>query len=122
MSAKKTQIKSDTEAKLEEETSMKKKDSAFVKELTALCEEKAKGWDERSKARASEITAITEALGDLSSGVADNYSANKKLTLLVAKHPVVSSSNFAPHGLLVEDDGEQLDQEVNGDADDDEID
>merc|ERR1719301_348997 len=98
------------------------KDEAFLEELTSLCEEKAEGRDERSKARASEITAITEALGDLSSGVAENYSANKKLTLLVAKHPVVSSSNFAPHGLLVEDDGEQLDQEVNGDADDDEID
>jgi len=122
MSAEKTEKKSETEATKDEETDMKKKDEAFLEELTSLCEEKAEGWDKRSKMRASEITAITEALGDLSSGVAENYSANKKLTLLVAKHPVVSSSNFAPHGLLVEDDGEQLDQEVNGDADDDEID
>merc|ERR1719443_2052154 len=94
MSAQKTQKKSETEEMLDEETSMKKKDSAFLKDLTALCEEKAKGWDERSKSRAAEITAITEALGDLSSGVAGNYAANKKLNLLVAKHPAFSTAKI----------------------------
>jgi len=128
MSAEKTEKKSETEATLEEETNMKTKDQEFLKELTSLCEEKAEGWDKRSKMRASEITAITEALGDLSKGVAENYSANKKLTLLVEKHPLVSSSEFerpalqARHGLLVEDNGEQLQQEGNSDADEDELD
>merc|ERR1719428_128856 len=118
MSAAKTEKKSTIEATKEEETDMKKKDSAFLDELTALCEEKAGAWDKRSKMRASEITAITEALGDLESGVADNYSANKKLTLIVAKHPAVSSvdlehSTFqGRHGLVVEDDGEQLEEEL----------
>merc|ERR1719443_2074466 len=100
MSAQKTQKKSETEEMLDEETSMKKKDAAFLKDLTALCEEKAKGWDERSKARAAEITAITEALGDLESGVAGNYAANKKLTLLTATRPAIAK-------VQIHNDGEQ---------------
>jgi len=128
MSASKTEKKSQIEATLEEETDMKNKDEAFLKELTLLCEDKAKAWDERSKMRASEITAITEALGDLSTGVADNYSANKKLTLIVPKHPAMSKVDLSHatgpvhHGLIVDDDGEQLESEANVDADEEELD
>merc|ERR1719181_873926 len=54
-------------------------DQAFLKELTTTCEEKAKLFDQRSSTRAAELTAISEALNALQSGVAPNFSANKKL-------------------------------------------
>jgi len=67
-----------TTEKTEEEKD-KTADSEFLGVLTTDCEGKAKLWDQRSKTRASELTAIAEATEALKSGVAPNYEANKKL-------------------------------------------
>merc|ERR1719272_94462 len=61
------------------ETKAKDADQEFLNELTEGCQTKAEGWDSRSKTRAAELTSIAEAMEVLKSGVAPNYSANKKL-------------------------------------------
>eukprot|EP00416_Gambierdiscus_australes_P040736 CAMPEP_0171099962 /NCGR_PEP_ID=MMETSP0766_2-20121228/52670_1 /TAXON_ID=439317 /ORGANISM="Gambierdiscus australes, Strain CAWD 149" /LENGTH=708 /DNA_ID=CAMNT_0011559701 /DNA_START=54 /DNA_END=2180 /DNA_ORIENTATION=- len=61
------------------ETNAQTADTEFRTELTSLCEGKAVEWDQRSKARASELSAISEAVELLKSGVNPMYGANKKL-------------------------------------------
>merc|ERR1719159_1624514 len=61
------------------ETAAKEADQSFMGELTETCETKAHEFDQRSSTRASELTAIAEAIRTLESGVKPNYGANKKL-------------------------------------------
>jgi chromosome segregation ATPase len=75
--------KAETEQLKKEETADMNADQAFLDELTTTCEQKAKDFDQRSKARVGEITAVTKALEILKSGVQPNYSANKKLTMFM---------------------------------------
>eukprot|EP00747_Dinoflagellata_sp_TGD_P143565 gnl/TRDRNA2_/TRDRNA2_176407_c1_seq4.p1 gnl/TRDRNA2_/TRDRNA2_176407_c1~~gnl/TRDRNA2_/TRDRNA2_176407_c1_seq4.p1 ORF type:complete len:694 (+),score=273.46 gnl/TRDRNA2_/TRDRNA2_176407_c1_seq4:106-2187(+) len=63
-----------------EETNMKTADNNFMKELTDQCEARAKQFDQRSKARTDELTALSSAMDALESGVKENYDANSKLT------------------------------------------
>merc|ERR1719265_446762 len=37
-------------------------DQEYLKDLAKICEEKAKAWDQRSKCRADELSALTEAI------------------------------------------------------------
>jgi len=71
-----------TEEDKEEEEGAMNADQAFLDELTSECEAKAQAWDQRSKARSGELTALSEALESLESGAADQYAANKKLNLV----------------------------------------
>merc|ERR1719468_1424505 len=61
-------------------------------ELTKQCGAKAEEWDQRSKTRSAELTAIAEATEILKSGVKDNYAANKNLAGLQksVKHSTAS--------------------------------
>jgi hypothetical protein len=45
-------------------------DMEYLDELNTICSEKAKTWDQRSKVRADELTAITQATGIIKSTVA----------------------------------------------------
>jgi len=45
-------------------------DMQYLDELNTACSEKAKTWDQRSKVRANELTAITQAVGIIKSTVA----------------------------------------------------
>jgi hypothetical protein len=55
---------------------------AFREDLTAQCEKKAKLFDQRSKARTSELAALAGAIEELKGKGGQNYTANKKLNLL----------------------------------------
>mmetsp|Transcript_7072 Transcript_7072/g.13132 ORF Transcript_7072/g.13132 Transcript_7072/m.13132 type:complete len:694 (+) Transcript_7072:40-2121(+) len=83
LGAAKTEEKSEKEGLLKEETEAKNSDQAFLDDLTASCEAKAAAWDDRSKMRASELTAMTEAM-EILKGMGDMYNVNKKLTGLVS--------------------------------------
>jgi hypothetical protein len=78
--ASKEKEKQETEQAKDQETADMNADQAFLDELTGTCEQHAKDFDQRSKTRVGEITAISKALEILKSGVQPNYSANKKLT------------------------------------------
>mmetsp|Transcript_68241 Transcript_68241/g.154471 ORF Transcript_68241/g.154471 Transcript_68241/m.154471 type:complete len:702 (+) Transcript_68241:70-2175(+) len=75
----KEEEKSAKEKDKETETNDKKADQGFLDVLTTNCEEKAAAWDQRSTTRADELTAVSEAIETLKTGVVPKYSANKKL-------------------------------------------
>jgi len=56
-------------------------DQSYLKSLTASCNTKSKQWDQRSQARASELTALTNALTIIKSKVASKVS-DKTVRLL----------------------------------------
>merc|ERR1719498_2031757 len=60
-------------------------DQTFLDELIKQCEDTAKAWDQRSKTRANELMALTEATEIMKGKVASSYGANKKLNLLAQK-------------------------------------
>jgi len=74
-----------TKSNNNDETDAKEADEDFMKILTDQCEDKATLWDQRSKTRAGELTALSEATSILESGVQGNYEANSKLVGLVGK-------------------------------------
>merc|ERR1719217_1901000 len=80
------------QADLLSETQDKEADESFLKELTGACETKAKLFDQRSSTRSAELTAISEAITALESGVAPNYKANKKLVDLQEASKAAESS------------------------------
>jgi hypothetical protein len=78
----KNEEKSNTEDDKSQEQKEKNADQNFLDELTAQCEQKAADWDQRSKARAGELKALSEALDVLKKGASEQYGANKKLNLV----------------------------------------
>jgi len=71
----------ETQESRSEESDEKDADNNFLNQLTDECQQKAEDWDQRSKTRAGELKALSEALTALEDGAADQYSANKKLNL-----------------------------------------
>eukprot|EP00746_Dinoflagellata_sp_MGD_P157791 gnl/MRDRNA2_/MRDRNA2_86322_c0_seq1.p1 gnl/MRDRNA2_/MRDRNA2_86322_c0~~gnl/MRDRNA2_/MRDRNA2_86322_c0_seq1.p1 ORF type:complete len:723 (+),score=284.93 gnl/MRDRNA2_/MRDRNA2_86322_c0_seq1:60-2171(+) len=86
---------------MNEEIADMEADEAFLKELTELGETKAKEFDQRSKTRAAEITALNEALKILKEGVQPNYAANKKLNLVTQKLNLVTPKKTVQEGAPV---------------------
>merc|ERR1719326_1357435 len=74
-------------------------DQAYLKDLTAKCEDKSAEWDQRSTMRQDELSAITEALGIIKGTVAAK--TTEKTVRFVQKASVV-----APHQVVVEDAAE----------------
>jgi len=77
--------KEETEQEKTNEQNDKASDEAFRGVLETNCEETARLWDQRSQTRASELTAISQAMEKLKTGVAPNWEANKKLVGLQKK-------------------------------------
>eukprot|EP00443_Scrippsiella_acuminata_P020894 CAMPEP_0115205344 /NCGR_PEP_ID=MMETSP0270-20121206/19639_1 /TAXON_ID=71861 /ORGANISM="Scrippsiella trochoidea, Strain CCMP3099" /LENGTH=733 /DNA_ID=CAMNT_0002618877 /DNA_START=62 /DNA_END=2263 /DNA_ORIENTATION=+ len=91
----KREEKAATDADKLQETKDKTADQNFMGVLKDDCEAKAALWDQRSQSRSQELTAISEAMTALKSGVAPNWKANKKLVGLQASARV---SNTVPKG------------------------
>jgi len=75
----KTELMNEASAEKDQEEKEKTADKQFLQVLQEECEEKAGLWDQRSKMRADELTAIAKALEQLTSKAALAWSANKKL-------------------------------------------
>lgn len=58
-----------------EDTAMKA-DDGYLKELTSDCEAQAEQFDQRSKVRGDELTAMSQAMDQLKGGVQENYGSN----------------------------------------------
>jgi len=76
---KKREEKAAAEGDNAQETDEMNADKAFQKVVVEECEEKARLWDQRSKTRADELTAMSDAMTALKDGVAPNWESNKKL-------------------------------------------
>lgn len=75
----KSEDKQKAEKDKTEEENARSADEEFAAELTKQCKDRAEEFDQRSKKRAGELTALAEALEILKTGVQDKTSANKKL-------------------------------------------
>eukprot|EP00929_Paragymnodinium_shiwhaense_P118413 TRINITY_DN90334_c0_g1_i1.p1 TRINITY_DN90334_c0_g1~~TRINITY_DN90334_c0_g1_i1.p1 ORF type:complete len:723 (-),score=321.66 TRINITY_DN90334_c0_g1_i1:114-2198(-) len=90
-----TEDKAEAEADKTAEENAAAADEEFKAELTTQCEQRATEFDQRSKARASELTALAEAMESLKTGVASNWGANRKLASAASLLQVGSDSNDA---------------------------
>eukprot|EP00747_Dinoflagellata_sp_TGD_P027171 gnl/TRDRNA2_/TRDRNA2_132442_c0_seq5.p1 gnl/TRDRNA2_/TRDRNA2_132442_c0~~gnl/TRDRNA2_/TRDRNA2_132442_c0_seq5.p1 ORF type:complete len:709 (+),score=293.89 gnl/TRDRNA2_/TRDRNA2_132442_c0_seq5:85-2211(+) len=88
----------------EDEEKAAKSDKEFIEELTKQCEDRADEFDQRSKARAGELTAISQAISTLEDGVQPNAGANKKLTGLVG---MINNTQVEGHWYWVRDEGSE---------------
>jgi len=75
----KTADKESAEKESADETKMMTADKDYLKVVEAECEEKALYWDQRSKARAAELTAIAKAIEIIEEKVRPNWGSNRKL-------------------------------------------
>lgn len=80
-----TEEKQTSEQERSEEAKDQKSDKEFLVVLVGECETKAGEWDARSKTRADELSAISQAIDALVGGVAPSWKANKKLVGLEQK-------------------------------------
>jgi len=99
LSEEKTEEKEESEQSKDEEDTNKKSDEAFLASLEEGCKQKAKDWDQRSKARSEEMTALAEATETLENGAMQQYNVNSKLTGFVAvaqKEPISKVAPPAP--------------------------
>jgi hypothetical protein len=71
----------------EEENKDRSADQSFLDTVTRDCEDKAANFDQRSRTRSDELTAMTGAIQQLEEGVKPNAGASKKLVGLVQGAP-----------------------------------
>merc|ERR1719203_1189895 len=93
----KAEEKEATELEKTNEQLDKASDEAFMGVLQTNCQDTAALWDQRSLTRSAELTAISQAMEALKTGVAPNWQANKKLVGLQKRSAVKG------HWVYVED-------------------
>jgi uncharacterized coiled-coil DUF342 family protein len=99
LSASKGETKAEKEEQKNGETTARNADQGFLDDLTVKCESKAKAWDERSTSRASELTALTQAV-ELLKGMGNLYDTNSKLVGLIAKNTQPTIAQHKPSMFL----------------------
>merc|ERR1719265_1723068 len=81
-------------------------DKAYITKLTEVCNTKSKQWDQRSQARASELTALTNALTIIKSRVATKVS-DSTVRFLSVNH-TISKKNGETHEEVEEEEHHAL--------------
>jgi len=76
--------------KLVKATSQLQDDEAYLKELTEMCESRAKDWDQRTTMRAGELEALNKAIEIMTDKVKDNDKIANKRALLLLQHQAQS--------------------------------
>jgi len=79
----------------DDETDDRNADQEFLDQVTVKCEDTAKLFDQRSKSRADELTALSDATAKLKEGAESQYSSNKKLVDLQVSKPVKLSRSVS---------------------------
>jgi len=74
-------------------------DKAYMKELTDMCESRAKEWDQRTKVRAGELTALSKAL-DIMKDTGGGESSGEGSLLLLQRRQASSPSSQSAHQAL----------------------
>lgn len=83
----KTEVKEGAAKDLADETNAKTADESFMKVVQQDCQSKAELFDSRSQVRTEELTALSQAMEALKTGVVPNWKANRKLVGLSQKKP-----------------------------------
>jgi len=65
-------------------------DQQYLMELSSICTSKAKSWDQRSKCRADELSALTEAVSIIKGTVSDKTTSNT--IRFVQRHATISGA------------------------------
>jgi len=101
LSSEKSEELSEAEEDKESEETAKGQDDEFMEELTTQCEDKAEVWDQRSKTRAGELTALSKAIDAMKTGAVGNYDSAKSALVEEAqkvtspvKVPIKSALSF----------------------------
>merc|ERR1719230_1009775 len=100
-------------------------DQTYLKDLTELCNAKSKEWDQRSKMRQDELTALTSALSIMKDRVAAKTS-EKTVRLMegsavVKKAAVVTDTSSVAQETQAEDVDAKDEDQANSDADAEEL-
>merc|ERR1719434_78270 len=90
-------------------------DQAYLKELTDVCNARSKDWDQRSKMRQDELTALTSALTIMKERVATK-TTEKTVRLMQGKAVVAKAA-----AVVAEDDREVATQDDEDTQDADEL-
>jgi len=80
----------DVRGKLVKATSQLQDDEAYMKELTEMCEVRARDWDQRTTMRAGELAALSKAIEIMTDKVKDNDKLANKRVLLLLQHQTQS--------------------------------
>jgi len=99
LSASNSEEKAENEEQKNQETTARDADQAFLDDITVKCEDKAKAWDKRSTTRASELTALGQAVEQLK-GMGNAYSANSKLVGLISKKSEAVVAKHSPRAFF----------------------
>merc|ERR1719230_2241579 len=75
-------------------------DHAYLRDLTAKCEDKSKEWDQRSSMRQDELSAITEALAIIKGTVTAKTTAKRNVSLSQRSRSFLKHSRSVSQPLL----------------------
>jgi chromosome segregation ATPase len=94
ISEEKTETMEAAKEEKSDETADRDADQSFLDDLTVKCENAAKLFDDNSKARGDELTALSDATAKLQEGAVPNFEANSKLVGLVQLRKAQKAASF----------------------------
>jgi len=89
-----TKLIAETRGKLVDEQASLQDSELYMKDLSALCEKRAKEWDQRTTMRGGEVEALSSALKILKGKVAETDKVNKRALL---QHKSVQAARVTSH-------------------------